>query len=198
MVKISKRIGCALLCFAILFSFSACSKSNELTEENVTKTVETAVTALKEFDDKALDKYVDSKTLSYILSFAKDHEQFSELGKAIFENLEVEIESIDLEAKTVDISVKNKSLSMAAGSFTKKLLEEHSKIQLLNLLSDDGFLDTSLSELVDSINSSAMQDEAVTVTLKITQGKKNLVLSFDDEAENAVSGGALQAIKTLI
>lgn len=198
MVKISKRIGCVLLCLAVLFGFSACSKNNELTEENVTATVESAVTALKNFDDKELEKYVDSKTLSYILSFAKDHEQFSELGKAIFGNLEVEIESIDLEAKTVDISVKNKSLSMAAGSFTRKLLEEHSKLQLLNLLNDDGFLDTSLSELVDSINSAAMQDEAVTVTLKITQGKRNLVLSFDDEAENAVSGGALKAIKSLI
>ncbi len=198
MVKIAKRISCLALCLAIIFSFSGCSGNNELTEENVTATVESAATALKEFDEKALEKYVDSKTLSYILGFAKDHEQFSELGRAIFENLEIEIESIDLDAKTVNIRVKNKMLSMVAGSFTKKLLEEHSKLQLVNLLNDDYFLDSSLSELVDGINSADMQDSYVTVTLKIVQGKKNLVLSFDDEAENAVSGGALKAIKTLV
>lgn len=198
MVKIAKRVGCIALCLAIMFSFSGCSGSNELTEENVTATVEAAATALKTFDEKALNKYVDSKTLSYILKFAESHEQFSKLGRAIFENLEVEIESIDLDAKTVNVSVKNKTLSMVASSFTRKLLEEHSKLQLLNLLNDDAFLDSSLGELIDGINSAAMQDASVTVTLKIVQGKKNLMLSFDDEAENAVSGGALNAIKTLI
>lgn len=198
MVKIAKRVGCIALCLAMIFSFSGCSGSNEMTRENVTETVEAAFTALNEFDEKALDKYVDSKTLSYILGFAKDHEQFSELGRAIFENLEFEIENIDLDAKTVDVSVKNKYLSMVASSFTRKLLDEHSKLQLLNLLNDDYFLDASLGELVDGINAAQMQDESVTITLKIVQGKKNLTLSFDDEAENAVSGGALEAIKTLI
>ena len=35
------------------------------------------------------------------------------------------------------------------------------------------------------------------MTLTVTAGKKNLALSFDDAAENAVSGGALQAVKSM-
>lgn len=42
-----------------------------------------------------------------------------------------------------------------------------------------------------------MQSTPVSVTLTVTAGKKNLMLGFDDTAENAVSGGALQAVKSL-
>lgn len=198
MVNCVKKICCILLCFAMIFALSGCSESsNELTEENITATVETATTALKEFDSKTLKKYVDSETLSYIISFADNHEQFAELGKAIFENLSVEVESIDLENKTVTVSVTNKDLFTTALNFTEKLLREHNKIQLLTLLNDDAFLDYSLSKLVDSISKAEMQSTPKTVKLNITQGKKNLILSFDDEAENAVSGGALVAIKSI-
>ena len=39
--------------------------------------------------------------------------------------------------------------------------------------------------------------EGVDITLNIEQGSKNLKLSFDENAENAVSGGALTAIKSI-
>jgi hypothetical protein len=42
-----------------------------------------------------------------------------------------------------------------------------------------------------------MLPDAVEVTLDIEQGKKNLVLSFDTDAEDAVSGGALTSIKSI-
>lgn len=198
MVNFVKRISCLALCLAIIFSFSGCSGNNEITEENVTKTVEKATIALQEFDIDDLNKYVDSETLSYILKFAENHEQFVTLGKAIFENLDIQIESIDIESKTVTVSVINKDMYDVASNFTRDLLDKHSKFQLLQLLSDDTFLDYSLSKLVDSISIAPMQAERTTVTLQIVQSKKNLVLHFDDDAEDAVSGGALRAIKSII
>ena len=50
--------------------------------------------------------------------------------------------------------------------------------------------------MVESIADAHLTTET-TVTLNIEQGKKNLILSFDADAEDAVSGGALQAIKKI-
>lgn len=72
-------------CF-MLVSFTACS-SNAMTEKNVTKTVDTAFAALKEFDTDTLQKYVDSSTLNTIVGYAEKHEQLKQLGQAIFENV---------------------------------------------------------------------------------------------------------------
>ena len=108
----------------------------------------------------------------------------------------MEVESVDLENKTVTVTVRNKKLTNAASSFSKKLKERYSSFQLLQKLNDESFLDSSLGELVESIAHAQLITET-TVTLNIEQGKKNLILSFDTDAEDAVSGGALQAIKKI-
>ena len=108
----------------------------------------------------------------------------------------MEVESVDLENKTVTVTVRNKKLTNAASSFSKKLKERYSSFQLLQKLDDESFLDSSLGELVESIADAQLTTEA-NVTLNIEQGKKNLILSFDADAEDAVSGGALQAIQKI-
>lgn len=196
MKKALKVITSILLTLSMVFSLSACSSGAKLTQENVIKTVEIVETALKEFDTEKLQKYVSSTTLDYIIKFSNNHEQFAELGRAIFRDLEMEVESVDLENKTVTVTVRNKKLTNAASSFSKKLKERYSSFQLLQKLDDESFLDSSLGELVESIADAQLTTE-VTVTLNIEQGKKNLILSFDADAEDAVSGGALQAIQKI-
>ena len=196
MKKALKVITSILLTLSMVFSLSACSSGAKLTQENVIKTVEIVETALKEFDTEKLQKYVSSTTLDYIIKFSNNHEQFAELGRAIFKDLEMEVESVDLENKTVTVTVRNKKLTNAASSFSKKLKERYSSFQLLQKLDDESFLDSSLGELVESIAHAQLITET-TVTLNIEQGKKNLILSFDTDAEDAVSGGALQAIKKI-
>ena len=169
----------------------------ELTEENVTDTVAAAEQALQQFDKKKLEKYVDSKTLCTILGFAKGHIQFDALGKAIFENLSISIKEIDTDAKTVTVAVKNKELYDTAYEFARDLRDRYTNIQLLNKLSDDAFLDASLGDLTAQIAQAPMREEEQEVVLTVTQGKRNLVLSFDDAAEDAVSGGALSAIQSI-
>lgn len=196
MKKALKVITSILLTLSMVFSLSACSSGAKLTQENVIKTVEIVETALKEFDTEKLQKYVSSTTLDYIIKFSNNHEQFAELGRAIFKDLEMEVESVDLENKTVTVTVRNKKLTNAASSFSKKLKERYSSFQLLQKLDDESFLDSSLGELVESIADAQLTTEA-NVTLNIEQGKKNLILSFDADAEDAVSGGALQAIQKI-
>ena len=70
-------------------------------------------------------------------------------------------------------------------------------MQLLGKLNDVSFLNTKLAELKDLISKAKMKEDGIDITLNIEQGSKNLKLAFDDTAENAVSGGALNAIKSL-
>lgn len=195
MKKLLSFIMCAVI---IAVSFCACSGPNaDMTEENITETVTVVETALKEFNTEDLEKYVDSSTLSIIMGYAKEHQQFIDLGKAIFENLDIEIKSIDTENSTVTVSVTNKDLYQAAGDFASQLKADYSTLQLLNKLNDNDFLNRKLTSLCEDIDNCEMMPEPTEVTLSIEAGKKNLVLIFDDEAENAVSGGALTGIKSI-
>lgn len=195
MKNIPKILISVILVVVLAFSFSSCAKT-EMTEENITDTVSTVETALKEFDSKTLEKYVSSSTLSYIMKYAENHQQFADLGKAIFKDLEITVTSVDVENGTVTLDVKNKNLKTAASIFALNLKDKYTTMQLLQKLDDEAFLDESLGTLVDSINSTKDTVEA-TVTLKVVQGKRNLVLSFDDDGEDAVSGGALTGIKNI-
>ena len=169
-----------------------------MTEENITETLNTAVTALKEFDTDNLKKYIDSPTLSYIIGYAEKKQQFADLGKAIFANLEVDVKSIDTENATISLSVKNKDLYESAKSFTTQLTSQYTSLQLLSKLNDDSFLDLHLTALCNEIDKCTMQTSASQITLGIAADSKNLVLVFDEDAEDAVSGGALSAIKSVI
>ena len=192
-----KKALSILFCLAfILVSFTACS-SNAMTEKNVTKTVDTAFTALKEFDTDTLQKYVDSSTLNTIVGFAQKHDQIKQLGQAIFENIDYKIKSIDLDKKTVTITVKNKNLAQGASDFATKLKNEYNTVQLLSKLNDEIFLNARLNELKQKISDAQMESDGIDITINIEQGSKNLKLSFDEKAEDAVSGGALSSIKAI-
>lgn len=196
MKNILKSLVCIVVCISMIAAFAGCSSKAKLTEDNVTYTVEHVEQALKDFDTKELAKYVDSPTLNSILTVSTRHEQFGTLGKAIFAKMHMEIESIDLEAQTVTVKVTSYDLSGVATAFVSSLTEQYSKVQLLTNLDSQSFLDSSLGELLPQIDAAGIQLEN-TVTLTIKQDKHNLVLGFDEAAEDAVSGGALVAIKNL-
>lgn len=194
-----KGIALFLSIVLIICCFSACAKTSaEMTQENITATADTVFTALKEFNTEDLETYVSSSTLSVIMSYAKQHEQFAELGRSIFENLSYEITSIDTQHKTITLSVMNKDLASTAQNFTNDLLSKYSTISLLSNLSSDTWLDSNLAILQEDIAAAPMQSESVEITLTIEQGEDNLVFVFDENAENGVSGGALGAIKNAI
>lgn len=197
MKNILKKFVSVSLCLVLIFALCSCSSNVEMTEENITETVQIVDTALKDFDTKKLKKYVDSQTLNVIMNFAEDHEQFAELGRKIFAGMEMNIDSVDTTAGTVTVTVTNKNLTAVASQFAGQLLSDYTKVQLLAQLKNESFLDSGLSTLTDGIANELAKTEA-TITLKVKQGKRNLVLSFDEDAENAVSGGALSAIKSLI
>lgn len=194
-----KKFLSFILCVVILaLCLSGCGGPNaDMTEENITETVNVAFTALKEFDTKALDKYVDSPTLSTIMSYAEKHQQFKDLGIAIFKNLEYEIKEVNTEEGTVTLSVRNKDLYGVASAFAGELKRDYSTFQLLSKLNDESFLDVKLSKLSAQIDEAEMAEAAVDITLTVTAVKKNLVLSFDTYCEDAVSGDALSAIKSI-
>lgn len=187
----------------IALSFTACSSkpNNKLTEKNITKTVDTIFSALKEFDSATVKTYVESTTLDTILTYASKKEQFKKLGIAMFENISYEIKKIDTDNKTVTLSVKNKDLSQVASDYTKNLLEEYGSLtgmlELLKNITNDAWLDSNLSVLTKGISSAVMKDEEIEISLSFEQKNDRLVFTFTQEAEDAVSGGALTAIQNL-
>ncbi len=192
-----KIISVTLAIIMIALSLCACSKPNaELTESNVKKTVNTAFTALKEFDTEELKTYVSSGTLNLIISYAEKHQQFVDLGQAIFKNLEYEIKEVNLDLNTVTVSVKNKDLADAAQNFADTLTG-YSGFQLLSKLSDDAWLDEKLTELTSAIKASPDKEGYVDIVLHINQKDDHLVLTFTSDAEDQVSGGAISAIKSV-
>lgn len=196
MKNVIKKSIALLLCMCFLLSLVGCSSAN-ISEKNITSTVATVEQALQEFDQKKLEKYVKSSTLNYILKLAKNKDQFSQLGVTIFENLSMTVESVDEQNATVTLKISNKDMSSVAGDFAADLTSYYSGMELLKKLNDDEFLDASLAELQQGING-VTDTKETTVTLHVSQGKHCLVLYFDDAGEDAVSGGALSAIKTII
>lgn len=194
MKHMPKNSMCIFLCLLMAFSLSACSAGTELTEQNVNWTVAKVEKALKDFDEEELKKYVESDTLSKILAVSNGKEQFDELGEAIFDDLSIKVESVDLANSTVTVSVTNKDLYQIAADFAENLNKTYTEFQLLGKLNDEDFLNKTLSQLTEQIDNASMQETPVTLDLGIKKGKKNLILVFDEDAENAVSGGALGAI----
>ena len=190
-----KRGLCLVLCLAVTLGLSACSGGASMSEENITATVETIEKALKDFDTVTLQKYVKSNTLKTIINLSNTHSQFADLGKAMFEKLEIEVKSINKKDKTVTLLVKNRDMSKIASEFTKELTEGKSVLQLAGLLNNESFLNTSLSKLTAEISEATVPDNPTEITVSMEKGKENLVLSFDEKAEDAVSGGVLTAIK---
>ena len=194
-----KWIALFLSIVLIICCFSACAKTSaEMTQENITATADTVFTALKEFNTEDLETYVSSSTLSVIMSYAKQHEQFAELGRAMFANLTYEITAIDTANKTVTLSVSNKDLAQVAGDFASDLMGKYSTFNLLSNLSSDTWLDSNLSILTEDIDAAPMMSQPAEITVTIQQADDNLVFAFDENAENGVSGGALGAIKSAI
>ena len=194
-----KGIALFLSIVLIICCFSACAKTSaEMTQENITATADTVFTALKEFNTEDLETYVSSSTLSVIMSYAKQHEQFAELGRAMFANLTYEITAIDTVNKTVTLSVSNKDLAQVAGDFASDLMGKYSTFNLLSNLSSDTWLDSNLSILTEDIDAAPMMSQPAEITVTIQQADDNLVFAFDENAENGVSGGALGAIKSAI
>ncbi|MCD7723860.1 MAG: hypothetical protein LUH82_07990 [Clostridiales bacterium] len=200
MLKKIKKLA-ALVTAAVLVAavFSGCSSKPgaEMTEENITATVDTVFEALVNFDVDDLGTYVDSSTLNTVMSYAEKYEQFQELGKAIFASLEYEIEEINIDEATVTLTVYNKDLYDIALEFVDDLLDKYSLLQLLTKLSSESWLDDNLSDLTQKIDDAVMNVAGTEITLDIEQKSDNLVLSFDTEAEDGVSGGALGAIKQI-
>ena len=189
-----KNSMCIFLCLLMAFSLSACSAGTELNEQNVTLTVEKVEKALKDFDEKDLKKYVESETLTKILAVSSGKKQFEELGEAIFDDLSMKVDSVDLENSTVTVSVTNRDLYQIAADFAQSLSENYTDFQLLGKLNDESFLNSNLTKLTEQIENAPMQQSPVKITLGVKKSKKNLILVFDEDAENAVSGGALGAI----
>ena len=71
-------------------------------------------------------------------------------------------------------------------------------LELAKSITDDTWLNENLAVLTKGISAAVMKDEEIEITLSFEQKKDRLVFSFTESAEDAVSGGALTAIKKIL
>lgn len=206
MKNILKKAVCIVLCLTMCFGFSGCS-SNELTEDNVTQTVEKVEKALKNLNITTLQKYARSETISSFSGYLGANGStgsidlktlskltpFIDLCDAIFENMTMEVVSIDLEAQTVDVAINNKDLYTTTCLFAYYLKKDYSTQQLLNIVANEEKLEKQVDALLEDFEEAEMMSEPQIVTLKIEQGENNLILVFDKDAEHAVTSGVVTA-----
>ena len=193
-----KRGVSLILCFALTLALSSCSGGTKVTEENVNNTVANVEKALKDFDRLSLKTYVKSSTLETILNLSKSHSQFNALGKAMFEKLEISVKSVDTKNETVTLLVKNRDMAAIATEFTKEITAGRNTVQMMQLLNDDAFLNSSLKKLTAEISEATVPDNPTEITVPIEKNENNLVLVMDEKAEDAISGGALTAIQNVV
>lgn len=194
--KIKKGI-CLVIAFAMTLTFSACSGAKSMSEKNINATVAKVEKALQEFDKVTLKKYVKSTTLGTILSLSDSHPQFKALGQSMFEKLTISVKSIDKKNSTVTLLVNNRDMSQIAAEFTKEITAGKSTVDLIRLLGNDTFLNTSLAKLTAQISEATVPDNPKEITVSVEKGNENIILDFDYNAEDAVSGGVLTAVKAV-
>ena len=194
-----KRGVSLILCFALTLALSACSGGGaKINEETVTETVANVEKALKDFDRLSLNTYIKSSTLETILNLSKSHSQFTALGQAMFEKLEISVKSVDTKNETVTLLVKNRDMAAIATEFTKEITEGRNTYEMMQLLNDNAFLDSSLKKLTAQISEATVPDNPTEITVPIEKNGDVLVLVMDEKAEDAISGGALTAIQQAI
>ena len=194
-----KKLLCLLLCTLMVFSFSGCS-SKKLSEENVNKTIETVENAFIDASVVTLNKYTKFDTvLSNKIKVDPKNlggkKKLLELTKVLFENLEIEVNSVDLEEMTVTLNVTNKVTYLTTDNFLTNLKKSNSVTQIITNLSDDEFVTKNVDIYIKELEKAPIASSPRTITVKFEQGKHNLVLLFDDEAINAITGGASEALK---
>jgi hypothetical protein len=190
-----KRGLSLFLCLTLVLAFSACSKAAKLTEDNIIKTAQLVEKAFREFDSKTLQKYINSKTLNYIIQYSENKDQIKQLGLAMFENVTFGVKSVDLKNSKVTLSVNNKDMKLIGERYVKMLNHLYkSPVEMIKALSDDVFLDRSLRSLKAQISRATVPDNPTEVTVSVTPQKDGVVFNLTTEAEDAVSGGALTAI----
>lgn len=211
MEKAAKTIICIILCLAMCFGFGGCS-SNELSESNVTATVDKVEQAFKDLNVATLAKYIKFGTLSNLssslgedvnladsisVSDVSQLKPFVSLCDIMFANLEIEINSINLEEMTVDVSITNADYYQQSMIFAYNLKKNYNLQELLSLMANQQRFEEKLGELITSLEETEVQTKTIEATLTIEQGDKNLVLVLDKNAERAITGGVLTSIMTI-
>ena len=190
-----KKILCVLLTLSIAFLASSCSSGKDA--QALEPSADGAKAALCEFNIDDFKKYASSETLNEIEKQIETYPQIEILSKAIFKNLEIEVKSAKLNDKTgkgtAVLKIKNKDLKQLASDYITSMVSDYllGKVDL----KDEAFLNEQIEILSTQIED-APDGEWQKVKVNTKKGSDGVWrILFNDEAENAVMGGAAASIK---
>lgn len=191
-------------------------KKNEINLSTPEKSIETAMTALKDMDLKTFNDCTDNYVATYTnwigIPVEREYKMFNELqqprsqrgkryesnkalAQKIVENLSWEIIEIQEEGDRakIELSVTNKDMADAMGNYTIGLLEdmiESDGIGIGQLARDIWSLGTDKSKIISGIDATEKMITAK-VTIQLTkEDNGNWVVELNDSFIDALMGGS--------
>lgn len=205
----------AIILASTALCLTACgSKEGKINLSTPEKSIETAMTALKDMDLKTFNNCTDNYVATYTnwigipvereykifnellqpgVKRRKEYQSDKELAKKIVENLTWEVNDIRVEGSSAEMEllVTNKDMTDVMGNYTIELLEdmvESDGIGIGQLAGSLWALGTDKSEIISSIDAT---DRMITVNVMVRLTKNengSWVVGLDDELINALMG----------
>ena len=216
--KNMKKIFCAALIIAMVFTFASCGKdktdtaSSEVTnpvpaENSPTEAADNFIKALKARDNEALKKYYEGDVGDLTLIEGDDEPALSDMINSMLDKImdfdyTISNEKIDGTDATVDVSIKTYDLGGILKDIIENLGSDIFALSLSGLSQEE--LESEVNELIGikfkEIISSVKKDYSVTVPLKLVlKDGKWLVKDVSDSSDfmNALSGGLMDFADSL-
>ena len=199
-MKKAKKILCSALALIMIFSFSACSSENKDPATQFKDNVNAVEKGLLEFDLNEVLKYAKGDSISSIKLVSKHSEDFKEIAKAIFYNLQITVEEVNIEEGEdigdVTLKIKNKDLSEVITNYIGNNIQSIIDGELD--LSDEKVAEEQLKIIHKAINDCTTMVEN-TVVVPVEKNKSGRwILLFSSEAEDALSGGTASVINAIV
>ncbi len=192
-----KKYLCIVISIIMALFLTSCTSGED--NQAVRDSVEAARQALIEFDTNEFEKYAKSETLDAIEGQTAVYPQINTLAQEIFKELEIEVKRVKINDEkgtgTATLKIRNKALKEPASDYVSSMVTQY--LQGNVDLKDSTFINEQLEALCKIVEGAETGDW---VKVKVDVEKRNdgtWIIVFNDDAEDAVMGGAASVIKNI-
>lgn len=203
MKNIAKKLLAAALALIMVFSLAACQGNSE---KSVQSTVKSALTAIKKYDTKKINKLIESNTFDALeenLSLLEDGEK---LLKVLFTEFEFEIGETVVEKEkeedgvsataTCDVLIKNRDIQTVASTY---LLTTIGGLRNQTIdIADKEYQKSEVAKILEKLNAEDVKKKEYNVQINLEKRKGKWIVVLGGSAESAVFGGASAPIQTIL
>lgn len=192
-----KKYFCVIITIMMALLMTSCSSGED--SQAVRDSAENARLALMEFDTDKFEKYAKSETLDSIEGQTAVYPQIKTLAQEIFKELEIEVKHVKVSEEkgtgTATLKIRNKALKEPASDYVSSMVTQY--LQGKVDLKDSAFINEQLESLCKTVENAETGDWVKVKVDVEKQSDGTWIIIFNDDAEDAVMGGAASVIKNI-